>query len=229
MRKIITTCVFIALLLIQGTESGQAKQRYQVAESVHVSTEARGEMSLPENRIEVCPVPNVEAEDQELAETFVNECFSGSKNIDTQLYVNASKLLNVETNFGVPDAMRGITLAAACIESGFDPHAEGDHRFSKDGKTPMAIGILQMWPWFEKSYHVDRRDLVSASSTWLKHVKRQTASVKKNCGASTDAEIWRLAWVHGVRAPKKGGRCNENVSHWRFFKRVKNKIENRNV
>jgi hypothetical protein len=114
-----------------------------------------------------------------------------------------------------------MTLAAACIESGFDEKAEGDHKFSKDGKTPKAIGILQMWPYYEVAYKTNRRDVESAARGWLKHIKAQVPSVQRRCKTVSDTDAWRLAWVHGVRGPKKGGRCGENVSHWRLFMKIK--------
>lgn len=236
MRKIVTTCVFAVFLLSQGTEMGQAaspvaeKSPVTVVHGDRKTQVTDGEVSSSSiTGQEICEIPHTEAEDQELVETFVNECFPGAKKIDMTLYANATRLLRVEEQVGVPDSVRGITLASACIESGYNPNAEGDHRFSKDKKTPMAIGILQMWPCFETAYKINRRDIEQSATTWLTHVKKQLSSVRKNCGADNDSDAWRLALVHGIRAPKRGGRCNENTSHWRFFRRVKEKINKRNA
>lgn len=170
-----------------------------------------------------CKIPDTSVEDQHLVEKAVEICFPNTKDAYMQRYINASKLLSMESRMGIPDELRGMTLAAACVESGFNENAEGDHRFSKDG-SPMAIGILQMWPLYEKAYAVNRRNVESSAHGWLFHIKRQLPSVKARCMTKTDRELWRLAWVHGVRGPKKGGRCNENVSHWAVFLKIRNEL-----
>ena len=52
------------------------------------------------------------------------------------------KLIKIEMQYNVPPVMRGMLLAAACYESGYNPKAKGDHKFSRDKKTPMAIGTV---------------------------------------------------------------------------------------
>jgi hypothetical protein len=184
-----------------------------------------GEMSKPDPiNVETCEVPHTEAEDQELIETAISVCYPQMKNIPEKYFINTAKLLKVETEMRVPDSMRGMTLAAACVESGFNEKAEGDHRFSKDGKTPKAIGILQMWPCYEKAYGVNRKDVTSSAKGWLTHVMLQLPSVKKRCMPKDEMNTWRLAWVQGVRAPKADGRCHENVSHWYVFMKMKSKL-----
>ena len=131
---------------------------------------------------------------------------------------NARRLLLVERKEKIPEFMIGMTLAAACSESCFNDKAKGDHKFSRNGK-PKAIGILQLWPWVEK-YGVDRRNLESSATFWLTHIKRQLRKTKRLCKPRTKKRAWKQAWVTAVRAPKRGGRCNETVKHWRRFLKI---------
>jgi hypothetical protein len=185
------------------------------------------------SQTEVCAVPESDkapskADDSLLAEKAVRICLnSPSEKSFKRAHANAMLLLKAESEMGVPDVMRGMTLAAACIESGFSANAEGDHRFSKDGKTPMAIGILQMWPFYERAYHTNRRDVTSAATAWLTHIKKQIPSITKRCQPKNLDETWRIAWVTGVNAPKKGGRCHETVSHYKFLQKIKSSLVDR--
>jgi len=133
-------------------------------------------------------------------------------------------MLLYERNFGVPDAMRGMVLAAACHESGLNPDAEGDHKFSKRGRS-KAIGILQQWAWWEGPvYRIDRRDPRQAARAWIAHVHRQIEKVRKPCGLTQDHQresLWRVAWVTAVYAPKKDPRCFFKRREHRHFKRLK--------
>lgn len=170
---------------------------------------------------ETCDATDALAEDMQLAQIAIAVCFSNSSNVPQKYTSNAIKLLKMERELKIPDSMRGMTLAAACAESGFNENAEGDHRFSRDGKTPKAIGILQMWPFYEKAYKVNRRDVESAANGWLTHIARQVPSVAKSCKTKTESDTWLLAWLHGVRGPKKGGRCKESTYHWRVFRKIR--------
>ena len=136
-------------------------------------------------------------------------------------------LLLMERAFGVPKQLRGMLLASACTESGYNPNAEGDHKFSKRGK-PKAIGLLQLWPWWTKpvekgGYGVNRRDPLANAHAWMSHIKKQYPKVRKKCRISKkhEARIWRVAWVTAIRAPKPEGRCNEFPNHYRRLKRWK--------
>jgi hypothetical protein len=59
-----------------------------------------------------------------------------------------SKLIEIEKRFSPPPEMRGMLLAAACMESGFNPKAKGDRKFSKSKKeangdwNPPAVAFL---------------------------------------------------------------------------------------
>jgi hypothetical protein len=136
-------------------------------------------------------------------------------------------LILMERAFGVPKDMRGMLLASACTESGYNPNAEGDHKFSKRGK-PKAIGLLQLWKWWEKpvskgGYAVNRRDPLANAHAWMSHIKKQYPKVRKKCKISRKhvSRIWRVAWVTAIRAPKPEGRCNEFPNHYRRLKKWK--------
>ena len=116
--------------------------------------------------------------------------------------------------------MRGMILAAACMESGFNPKAKGDRKFSKNKRTPMAIGILQMWPIYEKMFPgLDRTDPKQAAGGWMRHIVKQIPKVRKRCRHKTEAKVWLAAWVTGIRAKKAEGRCNERPLHYRLLKK----------
>jgi len=130
------------------------------------------------------------------------------------------QLIEVEKSFNVPVELRGMILAAACKESGYNPQAKGDHKFSRDKKTPMAIGILQMWKIYEKMYPgLDRTDPKAAAIGWMSHINKQVPKVKRKCKYRRPVNIWVAAWVTGIRSKKPGGRCKERPTHLRLLKK----------
>jgi len=129
------------------------------------------------------------------------------------------KLIAVEKEFNVPPSLRGMILAAACQESKYNPIAEGDKKFSKDKKTPMAIGLMQLWPYYERAYGINRTNPEEAARAWMQHIIKQIPKIKRNCGHRTDNKIWIAAWVTGVRYKKAGGRCREVPKHHRVLKK----------
>jgi len=130
------------------------------------------------------------------------------------------ELIEIEKQYNVPPELRGMILSAACQESAYNPRAKGDRKFSKSGKKPMAIGILQMWPIYEKMFPgLDRTNHKQAATGWMKHIVRQIPKVKRKCGYKTDAKVWVAAWVTGIRSKKIGGRCRETPRHLRTLKR----------
>ncbi len=139
------------------------------------------------------------------------------KDVDVKLL---KKLIEVEKSYNVPDGMKGMLLAAACWESGYNPKAKGDRKFSKNKKTPMAIGILQLWPIYKKmNPGLDRTDPVASAHAWMKHIVRQIPGVKRRCKYRTKNRTWLAAWVTGIRYKKKGGRCKERPLHYRELKK----------
>ena len=129
------------------------------------------------------------------------------------------ELIEVEKKFKVPNKLKGMVLAAACRESGYNPLAEGDHKFSRSKKRPMAIGILQMWKFYERVYPgLDRKIPKSAAEGWMKHIVSKIPKVKRICKYKTKEKVWIAAWVTGIRAPKAGGRCAEKPLHLKILK-----------
>ena len=128
-------------------------------------------------------------------------------------------LIDVERAYEVPSQLRGMLLAAACMESGYNPAAKGDKKFSKNKKKPMAIGIVQQWRWYEKYYGTDRTDPFSAADTWMQHIVSKLPKVTKQCRFKTEKKLWIAAWVTAIRAPKAGGRCYQKPNHYRLLRK----------
>ena len=136
------------------------------------------------------------------------------------------ELISIEKSFDVPPTLRGMLLAAACLKSGYSATAKGDRKFSKSGKKPMALGILQMWKWWERAYDIDRTNVNQAATAWMTHIKKLLPKVKRQCKKTSDRSLWIAAWVTGIRAPKDGGRCNERPTHYRLLKKWHREIKN---
>lgn len=150
-------------------------------------------------------------------------------NVDRQ---TMRAILALERSAGVPVRLRGMTLAAACHESGMSPKAAGDCKCRgvrglhqrlvtcPDNKPCKwkARGILQQWPWVER-YGVDRSDPLEAAAFWIGHLASRVDQVANDCDIpSGDVDrLWRTAWVTAVRAPSKRPRCRQKPRHWRRF------------
>ena len=129
-------------------------------------------------------------------------------------------LISIEHSYSPPVSLRGMLLAAACSESGFNPLAKGDYRLNKKGKKhPRAWGILQFWPWAEKKELIDRLDPAAAAKLWMKRIHERVDKVRKQCRYRDNKRQWLAAWVTAIRAPKKGGRCYEKPNHYKLLKR----------
>lgn len=125
------------------------------------------------------------------------------------------KMLRIEADQGLPEHVRGITVAIACVEAKYNPKAEGDHKFSKDGKSPMAIGLFQMWPFWKSVYKVDRRDPYAATKVWLSFVKDRLAYVERTCKPKSEEQKWASAVAYSMMGP--GKRCRQKSSHHRLL------------
>jgi len=108
-------------------------------------------------------------------------------------------LLRIENEYNPPKEWRGFILAAACVESGFNPSAKGDHKYSKR-KRPVAVGILQQWPWVEKRYRIDRTNPAQAAHAFMKHIVEQLKKTRKHCRTKNKFRIWKISEVRSVRA-----------------------------
>lgn len=125
-------------------------------------------------------------------------------------------MLQIERAYGVPDSMRGMTLAAACMESGFNPNAKGDHHFGHH----YSRGLYQQHAWYETKYGIDRKDPIEATISWLDHVVSRVPKAKR-CGYRNERDIWVAAWVIAIRAPSHN-RCREKPKHLYYLAKFQN-------
>ncbi len=165
----------------------------------------------------------------DIAKIAVESCKKVSESKKQKAIAVANKMLSIEKSMGVPDQFLGMSLAAACLESGFNPSAQGDWRVrkrrNKERRVAMAVGILQLWPFYIKAYGVDRRDVESSTKGWLKHIIRMVPKVKKQCRYRSVEKIWVAAWVTGIRYKKAGGRCREKPLHYRQLKKIRKLVQ----
>ena len=184
--------------------------------------------------------PGIKVPDAETAEekAWIDRALK-CKNISIP-YVHRSTLLyflRVEERY-LPRELKGLSLAAACAESGFNPNAMGDYRKwdpvrkmtvkCRRGSSKCyakAIGAFQFWPWAKK--YIDRRDMFSSVEFWAKRVKKQAAVVLRQCryypyeykkAGGRVYTIWSAAEAKAVRGPGKK-RCREKTTHWRKWKK----------
>jgi len=167
-------------------------------------------------------IPGVSDEIYERYYLLIDQATYNCPNVKNPDRVNVKllwDLAKIENGFSPPSKMRGMLLAAACHESGYNPNAKGDRKFSKKRKA-MAIGLLQFWPWAKK--YIDRRDALQSAEFWMQRIVRQLPSINRQCKGwrfKSRTRRWLAAWTKAVRAPKKGGRCYEKVKHYRLLKR----------
>ena len=88
----------------------------------------------------------------------INEAYScRNAKVETLQTGIIEKLVEIEDFYfkvyNIPVELRGMLLAAACVESGYNARAKGDWKITfKTKKHPRAKGILQFWHWAEKEY-----------------------------------------------------------------------------
>ena len=156
-----------------------------------------------------------------LVEISVSNCKNVSKKRKKEALKVAHILFDIERDLKVPDSMRGMILSAACKESGFNPSATGDRKFSKRNK-PKAIGVLQLWPIYEKMYPgLVRTDPEMSGRAWLSHIIKMLPKVRRQCKYKKERSLWIAAWVTGIRYKKKGGRCKEKPLHLKHFIKIR--------
>jgi len=108
------------------------------------------------------------------------------------------QFLEIEREVGIPKRFRGMSVAKACTESGYNPRARGDC-YGKNGKC-LAVGIIQLHP----CYDVKRTDPIASMRFYLEKIKRDASSKKlrRHCpGVKTKADRWQTAWVRVNRGP----------------------------
>ncbi len=121
------------------------------------------------------------------------------KTIDLGLF---RSLLDLERRAGVPAELRGMTLAKACIESGYTPDAKGDCGYG----SCKALGIIQLWPWTLR-FGVDRTDPVDSVRFLLSRVKVGVEQLSRKCPrARGETDRFVLAWLRINRGPIQGSR-----------------------
>lgn len=129
-------------------------------------------------------------------------------------------LLSVEQAAGFAPAARGLLVAAACNESGFNPKALGDWhdivtrkrcKNNTPGCVPKSYGLLQFQGWAKR--HIRRLtdakgdprfDWRASAIYWAKHIVRQVPRVKRECGYPDALDVWRAAHRTAIVKPKCG-------------------------
>jgi hypothetical protein len=120
------------------------------------------------------------------------------------------ELLRMESAAGFPASVRGLMVAAACNESGFEPGARGDYVARGAGvREPTSYGLLQFQAWAKRGIRQQgartrdpRLDWRASARYWAAHVARQVPWVRRVCGYTAEADIWRAAHLTAIRAPK---------------------------
>jgi len=142
-----------------------------------------------------------------------------------------AELLFIENEFfvqhNIPDELRGMLLAAACNESGYNPRARGDWKITKKGKKyPRAKGILQFWPWAEKEYGFKRDDYKLSAYFWMTHIAKQRT--RNRCpNFFSEVKKWVGAWTQAVRGKatmKNRFHCYSGNQHYRRLMRWNKRI-----
>ena len=131
--------------------------------------------------------------------------------------------------YNIPEELRGMLLAAACSESGYNPKAKGDWKKNSKGKKfPRAKGILQFWQWSEKKYDFDRMNPISSAHVWMTHIaKTRQKNFCRHYGL-TEKQKWLGAWAQAVRgriSKDNRYRCFQRTKHWKKLKQWKKNIK----
>ena len=135
----------------------------------------------------------------------------------------------------IPSSLRGILISAICRESRFNPNAKGDWRInSKGSRVAKAIGIVQMWPWWETAYKIDRRDYTAAATAWLNRIiyhYEKNERLKRCPKNFPEKKKWVAAWVQTTRgAPVNKAnryRCFQAPTHYTILKKWNKRIKKR--
>ena len=136
--------------------------------------------------------------------------------------------------YDIPEDLRGMLLAAACVESGYNAKAKGDWKITLvPKKHPRAKGILQFWQWAEVKYGLNRLDPIQSAHVWMQHIVNTR---KKNfCGRVkekiyfSERRKWLAAWAQAVRGrltKENRYRCFETTKHWKELRKWKKNIKN---
>jgi len=147
------------------------------------------------------------------------------------------KLIEIEdtyfVKYDIPDDLRGMLLAAACSESGYDGQAKGDWKVitkrNREYKVPRAKGILQFWQWAEKKYALNRLDPINSAHVWMQHVVNSYSKNRCKEYRLTEKQRWLGAWAQAVRGrltKENRYRCFQRTKHWKKLRKWKKNIKN---
>ena len=148
--------------------------------------------------------------DAELIAMAGTACKNAKKPVNVPLL---QRLLDLEREHKVPAYAKGITLAAACRESGY----RAKPRRGDGGK---AVGILQMWPWWERKYKIDRENVDQSVKAWLTQINRSVSKAKRKCKRPWRPWLIAQAWIGS--GPQKW-RCRYS-RHYRLLRYWKWKL-----
>ncbi len=124
---------------------------------------------------------------QPIEDTALAECRNAASQAPSRAMMRA--MLQAEEEVGVPHELRGMTLAAACHESGFSVSAIGD--------GGLAVGLLQMHPWWARA-GVPRRDPYLAARAWLERIAGLVGRAHRyGCWHG-----WVTAWAWVAQGPR---------------------------
>lgn len=124
---------------------------------------------------------------QPIEDTALAECRNAARQHPSREMLTA--MLDAEEETGVPAGLRGMVLAAACHESGFSADAIGD--------GGLAVGLLQMHPWWARA-GVQRRDPYLAARAWLERV----AGLVGRATRAGCRRPWVAAWAWVAQGPQ---------------------------
>ena len=131
--------------------------------------------------------------------------------------------------YNIPEDLRGMLLAAACVESGYDARAKGDWKITfKTKKHPRAKGILQFWHWAEKEYGLNRLDPIQSAHVWMIHVANTRDKNRCRSYKLTNKQKWLGAWAQAVRGrltKENRYRCFQRTKHWKKLRKWKKNIK----
>ena len=131
--------------------------------------------------------------------------------------------------YDIPQDLRGMLLAAACVESGYNPKAKGDWKIIfKTKKHPRAKGILQFWQWAERKYALNRLDPIQSAHVWMQHVVNTRHKNRCRAYGLSEKSKWLVAWAQAVRGKQTKEnryRCFQRTKHWKKLKKWKRNIK----
>ena len=178
--------------------------------------------------IAVTPASGLCVTYDELMSMAINECPNAYwDQVNEEIIEN---LVYIEENYferyEISEGLRGMLLAAACIESGYNPEARGDWATAANGKKhARARGIVQLWPWWSKKYKIDRDNYKDSAKAWMAHIVKQRHKIEKlrwGPAKFSDEKKWVVAWVQTARGRANRAskyRCHEVPAHYKLLKK----------